>query len=248
MDLLWFLREPSSFFIYIFSETVSALSAVASVFLLSTQFGKGTGISNNQIIFMLGYSLLVDGIYWLFFRGNNMGEISRIIGRGQLDHCMTQPVPLPIQLLTNGFSPVSSSHIFLTGIIVTVYAAHQLKLKISILWLLLLIGYVFLSMFIILSLVYIFSARAFYSPVASEEVAGEILSFTAIKVYPLNGFPKTIQNILLTVLPIGLTAWFPSILLLNAATKETIKLAYGILPVIASMFILIAALLFLGRD
>lgn len=244
MDLLWFLREPSSFFIYIFAETVSALSAAAGVFLISSQFSEGAGISKNQILFMLGYGLLVDGVYWLFFQGNNIGEISRIIGRGQLDHCMIQPVPLPIQLLTNGFSPVSSNHILLTGIIVTIYAMDKLKLKISFLWLTVLIFYIFLSMFIVLSLVYIFSSNAFYSPVASEEVAGEVLSFTAIKVYPLNGFPKTMQSILTTILPIGLTAWYPSILLLNLSSEKKLTLSYGVLPAVASLFILLALVLF----
>lgn len=244
MDLLWLLREPSAFLIYLFAETISALSIVGSVFLISAQFGKGSKVLQYHIIFMLGYSLLVDGVYWIFFRGNNMGEISRIVGRGQLDHCMIQPVPLPIQLLTNGFSPVYSSNLLLAGIIITLYAGFQLNLSVSLLWILLLILYVFLSMLIVLSLVYIFSSRAFYSPVASEEVASKVLSFTAIKVYPLGGLSKNVQTILTTILPIGLTAWYPSIVLLNATTEASIKLSYGFLPTIAAIFVFLAILLF----
>lgn len=244
MDLLWFLREPSSFFIYIISDTISALSTICGIYLISQQFSSGTGITQDQILFMLGYSLLVDGVYWLFFRANNMGEISRIIGRGQLDHCMIQPVPLPIQLLTNGFCPFSSSNVFLTGIILTLYAGYNLKLNISFKWILLTIIYIFFSMFIILSLVYIFSSNAFYSPVASEEVAGEVISFTSFKVYPLNGFKKSIQNILTTILPIGLTAWYPSIILLNMNSSGRITFSYGLLPTVASIFIIIAIKLF----
>lgn len=244
MDLLWFLREPSSFLIYIISDTISALATIGGIYLISQQFSSGTDISQEQILFMLGYSLMVDGFYWLFFRGNNMGEISRTIGRGQLDHCMIQPVPLPIQLLTNGFCPFSSSNVLLTGIILTVYAGYKLKLIISLKWILLLLTYIFFSMFIILSIVYIFSSNAFYSPVASEEVAGEVISFTSFKVYPLNGFKKTIQNILTSILPIGLTAWYPSILLLNISSEKIIKLSYGILPAVSSIFIFIAIILF----
>lgn len=244
MDLLWFLREPSSFLIYIISDKISALATIGGIYLISQQFSSGTDISQEQILFMLGYSLMVDGFYWLFFRGNNMGEISRTIGRGQLDHCMIQPVPLPIQLLTNGFCPFSSSNVLLTGIILTVYAGYKLKLIISLKWILLLLTYIFFSMFIILSIVYIFSSNAFYSPVASEEVAGEVISFTSFKVYPLNGFKKTIQNILTSILPIGLTAWYPSILLLNISSEKIIKLSYGILPAVSSIFIFIAIILF----
>ena len=244
MDLLWFLREPSAFFIYVFAETLSALASVMSILFISAQFGKGSNISQAEILFMLGYSLMVDGVYWLFFRGNNMGEISRIIGRGQLDHCMIQPVPLLIQLITNGFCPFSSSSILVTGIAICSYAAFKLDLSINFLWILILILYIFFSMLIILGLVYIFSSNAFYAPLASEEIAGEVLSFTNIKVYPLNGFSKNIQNILITILPIGLTAWYPSILLLNLKKASDISWEYGILPTISSLFAIGAILIF----
>ena len=88
MDLLWFLRDTRYCLLQIVSDTICACCTIAGVFLLSEKFGGFGGMNQAEILFMMGFSTLVDGIYMMFFIGNNTAMISRIIGRGQLDHVM----------------------------------------------------------------------------------------------------------------------------------------------------------------
>ena len=126
MDLLWFLRDTRYCLLQIFSDTVCAFCTIAGVFLLSEKFGGFGGMNQGEILFMMGFSTLVDGIYMMFFIGNNTSMISRIIGRGQLDHVMIQPVPLWAELLAQGFSPLSGSSMLVCGIGLTAYAVRRL--------------------------------------------------------------------------------------------------------------------------
>ena len=82
MDLLWFLRDTRYCLLQIFSDTVCAVCTIAGVFLLSEKFGGFGGMNQGEILFMMGFSTLVDGIYMMFFIDNNTSMISRIIGRG----------------------------------------------------------------------------------------------------------------------------------------------------------------------
>ncbi len=54
-------------------------------------------------------------LFILFGAQNNI-HISRIIGRGQLEHLFIQPLPLKAQLLTCGSSPFTGSGNFVVGI------------------------------------------------------------------------------------------------------------------------------------
>ena len=66
-------------------------------------------MNQAEILFMMGFSTLVDGIYMMFFIGNNTAMISRIIGRGQLDHVMKQLGSTNQLLIFPLFKPFSST-------------------------------------------------------------------------------------------------------------------------------------------
>ena len=171
MDLLWFLRDTRYCLLQIFSDTVCAVCTIAGVFLLSEKFGGFGGMNQGEILFMMGFSTLVDGIYMMFFIGNNTSMISRIIGRGQLDHVMIQPVPLWAELLAQGFSPLSGSSMLVCGIGLTAYAVRRLPLSATLPWLLLLLIYAVSSTILVLSVMVLLSCAAFYAPAAAEEIA-----------------------------------------------------------------------------
>ena len=217
MDLLWFLRDTRYCLLQIFSDTVCAVCTIAGVFLLSEKFGGFGGMNQGEILFMMGFSTLVDGIYMMFFIGNNTSMISRIIGRGQLDHIMIQPVPLWAELLAQGFSPLSGSSMLVCGIGLTAYTVRRLPLSATLPWLLLLLIYAVSSTILVLSVMLLLSCAAFYAPAAAEEIAqtGRDL-FTSLKTYPLGTMNHSVKRLFLTVLPVGLAAWFPSELLLKA--------------------------------
>lgn len=215
MDLGWFLRDTRYCLLNIFADVVANMSAISGAFLLSERFGGIGGMSSTQIMFMLGYATMVDGIFLLFFSMGNVGHISRRIGRGQVDHMVIQPVPFWLQLATEGFLPVSGSSTLLCGIGITVFSALELGLPFTLKWLAVLVISLLSSVAIIISASYTVGSMAFYAPVAAEEVSSTVINFFGtIKSYPLGSLSNTAIFIFCTMLPVGLAAWFPSNMLL----------------------------------
>lgn len=215
MDLAWLLRDTKYALAGISADIISNLATVSGVFLISVRFGGIGGMSADEVLFMMAYSTLITGIFIMFGSGNNI-HISRIIGRGQLEHLFIQPISLKVQLATCGFMPFTGGSNFMVGVILMVVAVCRLNLQISFGWLLSLAAYLLTTMIIIVARAYLVSSMAFYAPVAAEEI-----SYTAIdgtwfmSTFPLSGMPLFIQLPLITILPEGLMAWFPSLCLLG---------------------------------
>src|SRR2546430_2276195 len=108
MDLLYLARGTRVALVYYLSDVIIGVSAVTATFLLAERFDGIGGWTRPQVLFMLGYALLVRGVIDAFFN-YNVAFISRKIGRGQLDHLLIQPVPLWAALVTEGFAPLSGS-------------------------------------------------------------------------------------------------------------------------------------------
>ena len=107
MDLNWLLQDKATVLLVVITETLSNLSGMAGVLLLAVRFGGVGGLTADEILFMLGFFELADGLGWMLFGNYNVIHISRRIGRGQVDHMLIQPRPLWMQLLTEGFMPFS---------------------------------------------------------------------------------------------------------------------------------------------
>ena len=107
------------------------------------------------------------------------------------------------------------------GIGLTTYAVNRLPISVTMPWLLLLLIYAVNATALIISFMTLLSCAAFYAPAAAEEIAqvGKDL-FTSLKTYPLGTMRHSVRRLFLTVLPVGLAAWFPSALLLKAGYGE----------------------------
>lgn len=215
MDLAWLLRDTKYALAIIAADIIANLSAVSGVFLIAVRFGGIGGMSADEVLFMMAYSTMTTGLFILFGSGNNL-HISRIIGRGQLEHLMIQPLSLKMQLATCGFIPFTGSGNFIVGVILTAVASHRLGLRASAGWLLMFAACLLATMVIIIARAYLFSSAAFYAPVAAEEISTTVIEGTwLLSTFPLSGMPPVLQWSLLTVLPEGLMAWFPSLCLLG---------------------------------
>ena len=215
MDLVWLLRDSKYAITGITADVISNLSTVAGVYLIALRFGGIGGMSVDEILFMMAYSTLVTGIFILFGSGNNI-HISRIIGRGQLEHAFVIPLSLPVQLLTGGFGPFTGGGNFVTGLVLLIISVNKLHLAISAWWLLTLAASLFITMVIIIARSYLVSSLAFYAPVAAEEISSTAIEGTwFLSTFPLSGMPAYIQIPLLTIMPEGLMAWFPALSLLG---------------------------------
>jgi ABC-2 type transport system permease protein len=95
---------------------------------------------------------------------------------------------------------------------------------------------------IILSSVYIVSCTAFYAPAAAEEISMDVNElYGAVKGYPLGGLSIRSGLFFCTLIPIGLTAWFPSAVLLG---KNPPALPAALTIIVAAIFTAIAVILF----
>lgn len=237
LDLAWLLRDTKYAIAGISADMISNLSTVSGVLLIAVRFGGISGMSTDEVLFMMAYSTLTTGIFIIFGSGNNI-HISRIIGRGQLEHLFIQPLPLKIQLFTCGFAPFTGGGNFAAGLILMVTSVSRLHLQISFLWILALIAYLLITMVIIVARAYLVSSMAFYAPVAAEEISTTAIEETwFMSTFPLSGMPKAVQFSLLTILPEGLMAWFPSLCLLG---RPPLGLT-GYYPMIFALIISITA-------
>ncbi len=241
MDLVWLLRDTKFAILAIASDIVSSISSMTAVFLLAWRFGGIGGMGKYEVLFMLGYANIVFGLILMFGANNNV-HISRIIGRGQLEHMFVQPLPLGTQLVTGGFFPFTCSSNLLSGVIVLVVAIVNLKLALPWWWALSLVLNVFVSVTFVVGLAYLSSSLTFYAPVQCEEITTYIISSAKhLSTFPLSGMPLYLQLPLITVFPAGLIAWFPTLALLG---KPTLGVSQAF-PVFAAIALaLIAAYFF----
>jgi len=215
MDLAWMLRDSKYAAIAIAADIVSNISTVSGVFLISLRFGGIGGMSTDEVLFMMAFSTIVSGLFISCAGANNI-HISRVIGRGQLEHLFIQPLSLGVQLATCGFMPFSGgSNIVVGGVLIAV-AVKRLGLAVTLPWCAALFGYLLVTLIIIAARAYLVSSVAFYAPVAAEEISSTAIEGTwFLSTFPLSGMPRFIQIPLLTVMPEGLMAWFPALCLLG---------------------------------
>jgi len=218
MDLAWLLRDSTFAVLAICADVISNLSAVTGVFLLAWRFDGIGGMNRFEVLFMLAYATMTTGIFQTLCSGGNTGHISRRVGRGQLEHMFIQPVSLPLQLATEGFIPFSGSSNLISGAVIMVIAIANLGISLPWWWILSLIGNLIVTIAIILGKSYFASSLTFYAPVQAEEISSYVIdSFGHISTFPLSGMPLYLQLPLITIIPTGLLAWFPTLALFGKA-------------------------------
>ncbi|MDL2248341.1 ABC transporter permease [Tyzzerella sp. OttesenSCG-928-J15] len=215
MDFAWLLRDSKSAMLAISADLISNIAAISSMFLLAWRFGGIGGLSEYQVLFMLGYNSIVTGFFVTFGVNNNF-HISRIIGRGQLEHMFIQPISLKRQILTMGFAPFSASSPTILGLIIIAVALNKLNVELNIMWVLKFMAYLLASEGLIIGLSFLVSSLTFYAPKACEEISMCVIDYTEdLNVFPLSGMSEGIQMLLVTVIPTGLVVWFPAVSLVG---------------------------------
>jgi ABC-2 type transport system permease protein len=215
MDILFLARGPQVALAYYASDFIIGLAAITATFLLAERFDGIGPWTKPQVLFLLGYVLLVRGVIDTFFN-YNVAFISRRIGRGQLDHILIQPQPLWMALLSEGFAPVTGTGMLLPGIGLLVVAGQRLALEPTPGWWALLILNVAASVAVVLSFEYAWGCLAFWAPRAAEEINSSTWRLiTQLAPFPLEGLSSAALGCLLTVVPVGLVGWYPSRVLLG---------------------------------
>jgi ABC-2 type transport system permease protein len=241
MDLLFLARGPQAALAFYLSDLVVGLAAVTATFLLAERFDGIGPWSKVQVLFLLGYALLVRGVIDIFFN-YNLAFISRRIGRGQLDHVLIQPQPLWMVLLTEGFAPITGSGMFLPGLGLLIWAGRQQDIVVSPAWSLLFVVDLVASIAVVLAFEYIVGSLAFWAPRAAEEINNSSWRLiTQLAPFPLEGLSAWALGGLLTVVPVGLVAWYPARVLLGIGTTSWDSV---LLPAVALVLITLAFWIF----
>lgn len=243
MDLLWMLRDMRTVLFWIVSDSVFALGTVSGTFLLAARFGGIGRWDLPRVIFLLGYALVVGGIPSVLFN-YNVAFISRRIGRGQLDHTLIQPQPIWMALLTEGFAPFTAAMTLLPGVALLVWATGAAHLAVSAGWVALLLLNLGGSAAIALGFTYLWGTLAFWAPRAAEEINTSTWRLLdQLAPFPFDGIGLGLLGGLLTVVPVGLVAWYPARVLVGL---DHSPVAPFVAPLAAIVFVALAAWAF-GR-
>lgn len=215
MDLLWMVRDMKTILAFAFSDLIFSIGSVAGMLLLAIRFGHVGRWSTGQLAFMLGYAQLVTGLPNVFFN-YNVSFISRRLGRGQLDHTLVQPLPLWMALLTEGFSPFSAAMQPAAGLALLAWTLPRTGVAVTPGWVGLLALNLAASMVVTLAFAYTVGSLAFWAPRGAEEINSQSWKLVAsLTPLPLDGAGALLTGGLLTALPTGLIAWYPSRALLG---------------------------------
>ena len=209
LDLMWVTRSFRQFLLYYVGDAVVYLATAVSMVLLAERFDGIGPWSKWQIVFMLGYGLLATSLLDMFC-GYNVRFISRRLGRGQFDHTLIQPQPVWMALLTDGFNPFGSSSSLIAGAAILIWSAGHITLPLSAMWPVWFMLNLVSSAGIMLAVNFAWGSLAFWAPRAAEEITTPLSRlFDQLKVFPLDGLGGVLLGSMLTVLPVGLVAWYP---------------------------------------
>lgn len=241
LDLTWVTRNPAFFLTYIGSDLVVNLAAVTATLLLAERF-DGIGVwSRDQVLFLLGFAVLARALVDFFF-GYNVAFISRRIGRGQLDHTLIEPQPIWLAFLTDGFTPISGGIGVLPGLGLLAFSIARLGLAPTPGWLALFILNLGASVAIVVAFSFVWGSLAFWAPRGAEEInSASFQMIDQLKPFPLDTVGIGLSAGLLTIVPAGFVAWYPSRALLGL---DPSPLGPWITPAAALVFAFIATLIF----
>ena len=241
LDFTWMTRDLKFFVTFFASDLILNFANVGSTFLLAERFGGIGSWTRDEVLFMLGYGMLVGSAVFTFF-GYNVSHISRRVGRGQLDHALIQPQPVWLGLLTDGFNPFGGTAGLLPSIALLLWAGRYLTIAVTPVWVFLFLLNLAASCAIALAFSFLWGSLAFWAPRAAEEITSSTWRMIdQLKTFPLDGVGAVLATGLLTALPVGLVAWFPCRALLGLDPNPY---AAGVTPLAAIIFVAIAIWVF----
>lgn len=241
MDLLFLSRSLRTGAAWYFADLLLGLSGAVWAFLLAERFDGIGPWTKTQVVFLLGFALLVRGVVDVAF-SMNVSFPSRRIGRGQLDHMLLMPQPLWQTIASDGFTPFSGSGQVLVGAGVLAFAAHALALPVGLAWLAVLSLHVAAACAIMLAFAYLWGSLAFLAPRGAEEINSNTMRMLEqLKPFPLDGVGGLLLGGLLSFVPAGFLAWLPSRVLLGLETRP---LAWLWTPLAALGFAALATAVF----
>ncbi|WP_139492269.1 ABC transporter permease [Brevibacillus dissolubilis] len=226
------LSYRANFFSELVSNLVFELMRLAFIGIVFQHVDKLKEWTLWEIVFIYGYFMIPYALFSVFFGFWDFNE--RYIIRGEMDRILTRPVNPLAQVCLESIAP---DRIFsaITGFIIMIYAAFQLKLSIA--W-----YDPFVFVLLIISSVMIYAgvytaiaAVSFFSD-SRTGIAPMIWNIQNYGQYPVDVYNNIIRFILTWILPFAFVGLYPSAFFLRKAEWYTYTM---LTPVMGIVFFLI---------
>lgn len=216
------LIYKADFVLGFISQFVSLVFSVAFISLLFTQVENLQGWTFNEILLLTGFSGLILNLHHVFFFAlYRMGE--DYIISGKMDRYFVRPLNMLFQVFARYIADDNISK-FLANIFIIVYAWNQIGLALTPVKALYGLAAIVSGVMVIGSIFLVFGTTAFWTG-RSQAVFWLFFRISDFRRYPYSIFSKPIKIILITLVPIAFTSFFPTTFLLGMAEWRTWQIA-----------------------
>lgn len=204
------------------SQLISLTTTVAFISLLFTQVENIQGWTFNEILLLAGFSGLILNLHHIFFFAlYSLGE--DYIISGQMDRYFVRPLNMLFQVFARYIADDNISK-FLANIFIIVYAWNQIGITLTPVKLLYGLAAIFTGTMVIGSIFLTFATTAFWTG-RSKAVFWLFFRVSDFRKYPYSIFSQPIQILLVTLIPIAFTSFFPTTFLLGMAEWKSWQIA-----------------------
>lgn len=227
-------QYKADFFIGAVPHLLSQLLNIAFFRIVLTIVTEINGWGYYELLFIYGQSLIVFGLYYLFF--GNLRNMKALLFNGEFEIMRLRPISPIYHVMISSFQTDSLEQIVM-GVIVLIYSVGKLKIEITIVKVLGLAfisvcGVVLLGGLAIVSTAILLFTKGTFSPLSA------ILSLKEFTKYPLSLFDEVVIFIFTWIVPIGIISYYPSLFFLRGYS------CFIYCGIIAGGFFLVSLLVF----
>ena len=209
------------------SQLVSLVFSVAFLSLLFTQVENIQGWTFNEILLLTGFSGLVLNLHHVFFFAlYRLGE--DYIIPGKLDRYKVRPLNMLFQVYARYIADDNISKL-LANIFIMIYAWNQIGLALTLPKILYGAVAIVTSVMVIGTIFIVFGTTAFWTA-RSQAVFWLFFQISNFRRYPYSIFSRPIQILLVTLVPIAFSSFFPVTFFLDMSQWTTWQYAALAVP------------------
>ncbi|MFB6116499.1 MAG: ABC transporter permease [Candidatus Nanosalina sp.] len=206
------LIYKADFVLGFISQFMNLVFSVAFLSLLFTQVENIQGWTFNEILLLTGFSGMILNLHHVFFFAlYRLGE--DYIISGKMDRYFVRPLNMLFQVFARYIADDNISKL-LANIFMIIYAWTQIGITATPVKILYGMTAIATGVMVIGSIFLIFATTAFWTG-RSQAVFWLFFQVSDFRRYPYSIFSKTIQILLITLIPIAFTSFFPTTFLLG---------------------------------
>ena len=204
------------------SQLVNLIFSVAFLSLLFTQVENIQGWTFNEILLLAGFSGVILNLHHVFFFAPyRLGEDYIISGR--MDRYFVRPLNMLFQVFARYIADDNVSKL-LANVFIIFYASSQIGISFEIIKLLYAFAAIVSGVMVIGSIFVVFGTTAFWTG-RSQAIFWLFFRISDFRKYPYSIFSQPIKLLLITLVPIAFTSFFPTTYLLDMAQWRPWQLA-----------------------